>query len=121
MPQSPQKQEALEKKMSFLGLYEKDIVEKFILSSGKGGQHVNKTASCVYIKHLPTGIEVKCQKDRSRELNRYYARKLLCELYEKHLGFKTKKSLDQEKIRKRKQDKARKAKKKHLSKNEEIS
>jgi len=121
MSPSKHKQEALEKKMSELGISEQDLLEKFIFSSGKGGQHVNKTASCVYLKHLPTGLEVKCQKERSRALNRYLARKLLCELYQEHLGLPTKKSLDEEKIRKRKQDKARKQKKKQLSKNEEIS
>lgn len=63
--------------MHSLGVEEKDLVEKFVLGSGKGGQKVNKTSSCVYLKHLPTGIEIKCQKTRSREENRYWARVLL--------------------------------------------
>src|SRR6185436_10588305 len=46
-----------------LGIHESDLIEKFILGSGKGGQKVNKTSSCVYLKHIPTGIEVKCQQD----------------------------------------------------------
>ncbi|MDD4183782.1 MAG: peptide chain release factor-like protein, partial [Candidatus Omnitrophica bacterium] len=59
------------------GIREEDIVEKFIRASGPGGQFVNKTSSCVYLKHIPTGIEVKCQKERSQALNRYAARKIL--------------------------------------------
>lgn len=121
MSLSKQKQDLLEKTMQDLGIYENDLIEKFILGSGKGGQNVNKTASCVYLKHLPSGIEIKCHKERSRELNRYYARKLLCEALLNQQGLPTKKRQLQDKIRKRKQDKARKAKKKHLSKNEEIS
>lgn len=58
---------------------EQDIVEKFIKASGPGGQFVNKTSSCVYLKHIPTGIEVKCQKERSQAVNRYMARKILAE------------------------------------------
>lgn len=65
-------------RMSALGIYETDLVEKFILGSGRGGQKVNKTSSCVYLKHLPTGIEIKCQRERSREMNRYFAREELC-------------------------------------------
>jgi len=59
------------------GVREEDIIEKFIRASGPGGQFVNKTSSCVYLKHIPTGIEVKCQKERSQALNRYMARKIL--------------------------------------------
>jgi len=65
--------------MENLKIREEDIIEKFIKSQGPGGQHVNKTSSCVYLKHIPTGIEVKCQKERSQARNRYIARKLLVE------------------------------------------
>jgi protein subunit release factor B len=67
----------LEKKMLALGVREDDIVESFIRSSGPGGQNVNKTATCVYLKHLPTGLEVKCQRQRSQLLNRNLARHIL--------------------------------------------
>ena len=67
----------LEKKMLALGVREEDIVESFIRSSGPGGQNVNKTATCVYLKHLPTGLEVKCQRQRSQLLNRNLARHIL--------------------------------------------
>jgi protein subunit release factor B len=121
MSLSKEKKEALCKKMATLGIQEEDLVEKFILGSGKGGQNINKTASCVYLRHVPTGLEVKCQQERSRELNRYLARKMLCELFLEHLGLPTQKSIEEEKKRKRKKDKARKLKKKQLSKNDEIS
>lgn len=67
----------LEKRMALLGVREEDIVESFIRSSGPGGQNVNKTSTCVYLKHLPTGIEVKCQQQRSQLLNRSLARHIL--------------------------------------------
>jgi peptide chain release factor len=60
-----------------LGLRREDLVEKFIRSAGKGGQKVNKTSTCVYLKHLPTGIEVKCQQERSQAMNRIAALGLL--------------------------------------------
>lgn len=77
MPVAAQTGMTLEKKMAALGVREEDIVENFIRSSGPGGQNVNKTATCVYLKHLPTGIEVKCQRQRSQLLNRSLARHIL--------------------------------------------
>lgn len=71
------KEKALLKKMQELDIHEEDLRESFVRASGPGGQKVNKTSSCVYLKHLPTGIEVKCQEERSQVLNRYLARKLL--------------------------------------------
>jgi protein subunit release factor B len=71
------KEEILKLKMDSLGIKEIDLEEKFIHSSKKGGQKVNKTSSCVYIKHRPTGIAVKCQEERSQALNRFLARRIL--------------------------------------------
>ncbi|TRZ96426.1 peptide chain release factor-like protein [bacterium] len=71
------KVKALPKGISGLGIAESEIIEKFVKSRGPGGQNVNKTATCVYLKHIPTGIEVKCQRERSQVLNRYIARQLL--------------------------------------------
>lgn len=76
------REDALEREMLRLGVKQEDIIENFIRSSGPGGQNVNKTSTCVYLKHKPTGIEVKCQKERSQALNRYSARKLLLEKIE---------------------------------------
>src|SRR3989338_3244920 len=74
---SPDKEESLKIKMASLGIKEADLEEKFIRSSKKGGQKVNKTSTCVYLKHRPTGIEVKCQEERSQALNRFLARRIL--------------------------------------------
>ena len=102
------KQDELEARMAALGLREAELEEKYIRSSGPGGQNVNKTASCVYLKHIQTGLEVKMQRERSQVLNRYYARKRLCELLEQQiLGTKSPAALKVEKIRKQKQRRKR--------------
>lgn len=112
----------LEKRMEDLGIREDDLVEKFILGSGPGGQKINKTSSCVYLKHIPTGIEIKCQKERSRELNRYRARKDLCirieEIYHKE---KSEKIQQIEKIRRQKKRRSRRSKEKMVSEKRSLS
>ena len=80
-----QKKKELEQRMQKWGLLEKDLEEKFVRSSGSGGQKVNKTSTCVHLKHTPTGLAVKVQKSRSQGLNRFYARRQLCELLENEL------------------------------------
>ncbi len=75
--------ESLAERMERLQIREEDLEERFILGSGRGGQKINKTASCVYLKHLPSGHEVSCQDTRSREKNRIIARERLCEHFEK--------------------------------------
>ncbi len=109
------KWEELSARMQQLGIQEGDLIEKFILGSGRGGQKLHKTSSCVYLKHIPTGIEVKCQLTRSRELNRLYARRELCEKLEERL-FKEKsaKQMEFEKIRRQKRRRSRRAKEKML-------
>ncbi len=93
----------LRNRMSELGVDEKDILEKFVRSSGKGGQKVNKTSSCVYIRHIPTGIEVKCMKERSQSVNRFLARRLLLERIEETLkGGESAQNAKADKIRKQK-------------------
>jgi peptide chain release factor len=74
---SEEKNKWLREMMEELGIREQDIEEKFIRSSGHGGQNVNKTATCVYIKHIPTGTEVKCMETRSQSINRFLARREL--------------------------------------------
>ena len=110
-----EKFEELQRRMELLGIREDDITEKFILGSGKGGQKVNKTSSCVYLKHIPTGIEVKYQQDRSRELNRYIARRELCDRFEAQINkVKTEKQQSFEKIRRQKRRRSRRSKDKML-------
>ena len=101
--------------MASLGITDETLLEKFIQGSGSGGQKVNKTASCVYLKHLTSGIEVKCQQQRSRELNRYIARRELCErLEEIRDGKKSARKQAQEKIRRQKRRRSRRAKNRML-------
>lgn len=79
---TPEKTAELEARMAALGIGDTDLLEKFVRGSGAGGQKINKTSSCVFLKHLPTGVCVKCQMDRSREMNRFLARRELCDQLE---------------------------------------
>ncbi len=108
--------EEVQNRMAKLGIKEEDLIEKFILGSGRGGQKINKTSSTVYLKHLPSGIEVKCQRGRSRELNRLYARRELCERMEE-IVFKEKSAKQQaiEKIRRQKRKRSKRAQEKILA------
>ena len=112
---SLKKQKKLEERMQKLGVFEKDIIEKFIRSSGKGGQKVNKTATCVYLKHIPSGIEIKCQKERVQSLNRFLARRILIDKIEAMIMGKESAQQQQiEKIRRQKRRRSKKAKEKVL-------
>ena len=98
-----------------LGICEKDIEEKFLHSGGKGGQNLNKVSTCVYLKHLPTGIEIKCQRERSQLLNRFIARRILTDKIEQMLlGKKSAERQRIEKIRRQKRKRSKRAKEKIL-------
>ncbi|MDO8525070.1 MAG: peptide chain release factor-like protein [Candidatus Omnitrophota bacterium] len=113
---SQDKEEALKAKMASLGIREADIVEFFIRSSKPGGQKVNKTSACVYLKHRPTGIEVKCQQERSQALNRFLARRILADKIESLvLGQESEERKRYEKIRRQKRRRSRRAKEKMLN------
>ena len=99
---SEEKNHWLRERMEALGIHEKDIVEKFIRSSGRGGQKVNKTSTCVYLKHLPTGMEVKCMKERNQSLNRFLARRELIKRIEMLSGQLTSEEIKFEKVRRQK-------------------
>lgn len=110
----PDKEEDLRNRMLRAGIEEKDIQEKFIRSRGKGGQKVNKTSSCVWLRHIPSGISVKVDRERSQGLNRFLARRLMVEQYEKQiLGLKTSLDFKREQKRKQKKRRNRRAQKKH--------
>jgi protein subunit release factor B len=113
---TPEKEAALTERMRELGIKPEDLVEKFIRSGGHGGQNVNKTSTCVYLKHLPTGIEVKCQRERSQALNRFLARRLLVQKIENLI--QGKESAEQQriqKLRRQKQKRSKRAKEKMLA------
>ena len=113
---SPAKENELSEKMNSLNIREEDIQESFIRSSGKGGQHVNKTSTCVYLKHTPTGIEVKCQEGRSQSLNRYRARVLLIKKIDQLIrGKESDETQRIEKIRRQKRKRSKRSKEKMLA------
>lgn len=102
--------------MNALGIHERDFDESFIRSGGKGGQNVNKTSTCVYLVHRPTGMAVKCQQERSQALNRFLARRLLVQkIEERILGIKSAAQQHAEKIRRQKRRRSRRAKEKLLA------
>jgi peptide chain release factor len=113
---SPEKEQALTERMEKLGIREEDLVEKFIRSGGHGGQNVNKVATCVYLKHLPTGTEVKCQQERSQAMNRFFARRILADKIETAiLGKESAEEQRIAKIRRQKRKRSKRAKDKMLA------
>ena len=116
---SPEKEQALLIRMKELGVAESDIDEKFLRSGGPGGQNVNKVATCVQLKHIPTGIVVKIQDDRSQGVNRFLARRSLVSKLEERLSDKpTKEQLKIAKIQKQKKRRKRRTKSKLESNND---
>jgi len=81
-PVGPEKEADLAQRMAALGVREADIDETFVRSGGHGGQHVNKTSTCVMLLHRPSGVQVKCQATRQQGLNRFIARRLLLDKIE---------------------------------------
>lgn len=115
-PVSSAKEHELMERMRRLGVLPRDIVESFVRSSGPGGQNVNKTATCVVLKHLPTGLKVKCQKERSQGLNRFLARRLLLDKIERQReGALNAEQQRIEKVRRQKRRRSRRAKAKLLA------
>lgn len=72
----------LMQRMRALGVREEDLEETFVRSGGHGGQNVNKTSTCVMLRHRPTGLLVKCQNSRHQGRNREIARQLLLDKIE---------------------------------------
>lgn len=112
---NPQKMADIENRLKAYGIKKEDVVEKFIRSSGSGGQNVNKVSTAVYLKHLPTGLEVKMQRERSQVLNRFLAWRLLLDrIANRALGEKSRQRQAAEKIRRQKRKRSRRAKNKML-------
>jgi protein subunit release factor B len=105
---TPQKEAELLRQMEACGIREEDLDESFVRGGGSGGQKINKTSSCVQLSHRPSGLEVKVQEARSQALNRFFARRRLCELLEQRiLGKRSPEAIRQEKIRKQKKRRKR--------------
>ncbi len=112
---SPEKEAALKERMIRLDVAESDFEESFVRSSGPGGQNVNKTSTCVFIRHVPTGLTVKCQRERSQSLNRFLARRLLLDKIERlQSGIIDEEKKRIEKIRRQKRKRSKRAKEKML-------
>ncbi len=112
---SSEKEKSLNERMERLGVAESDLRETFVRSSGPGGQKVNKTASCVHIVHIPSGLSVKCQQSRSQALNRFLARRLLLDRLERiQQGLARADRARVEKIKRQKRRRSRRAKEKIL-------
>jgi protein subunit release factor B len=116
MTVSQEKEQALHERMERLGVREEEFRETFVRSSGPGGQKVNKTSSCVQLVHLPTGLAVKCQQERSQALNRYLARRLLLDRIERlQTGLVSAEKQRVEKIRRQKRRRSRRSQEKILA------
>lgn len=115
MPISPEKEKALLERMARLGVAESDLRETFVRSSGPGGQKVNKTSTCVQLVHVPTGLAVKCQRERSQAMNRFLARRLLLDRIERlQKGVVEAERQRTEKIRRQKRKRSKRAREKML-------
>src|SRR5690348_6826256 len=116
MPLGGDKARALEERLAKLGVRAEDLDESFVHSGGKGGQNVNKVATCVVLVHRPTGIAVKCQRERTQGANRLVARRMLADkLEERRLGAASKRQQEAEKIRRQKRRRSRRAKQRMLA------
>ena len=115
-PVSPKKQQDLESRMQRLGVTEQDLEETFIRSGGPGGQNVNKVSTCVILRHRPSGLGVRCQRERSQALNRFLARRILLERLEaQRLGALRLEAQRIAKLRRQKRKRSKRAKEKLLA------
>ena len=115
VPVSAAKQRALAERMRTLGVSEADLDERFLPSSGPGGQRANKVSTCVVLRHRPSGLEVRCQRERFQVLNRFLARRVLLDRLEaQRLGRLSEEAQRIAKIRRQKRRRSRRAKNKML-------
>jgi peptide chain release factor len=115
-PVSPEKEQALLVRMAALGIRAEDLDEQFVRSGGHGGQNVNKVASCVVLRHRPSGVQVKCQATRAQAMNRFLARRLLCDKLDERLrGAASAAEQARERIRRQKRRRSRRSKQKMLA------
>jgi protein subunit release factor B len=116
MPLTSEKGRALIARLRALGIREEDLDETFVHSGGKGGQNVNKVATCVFLVHRPTGMAVKCQRERSQGQNRLVARQILADKIETaRLGRASERAQEAARVRRQKRRRSRRAKEKILA------
>ena len=112
---SPETISRIRELMEEASVFEEDIDESFILGGGPGGQKTNKTSNVVRLSHEPSGLMVKCGETRSRETNRWLARRMLAEaILEREKGRKSAARAKAEKIRRQKRRRSRRQKQKML-------
>jgi len=113
---SSDKEQALRARMRALDVREEDLEEHFVRSGGRGGQNVNKVSTCVVLRHVPSGIHVKCQRERSQALNRFLARRdLLDKIEARRRGEAEAGAAERARIRRQKRRRSRRAKEKMLA------
>jgi protein subunit release factor B len=116
MPLSGERARAVAERLAALGVREEDLEETFVHSGGKGGQNVNKVATCVVLVHRPTGTFVKCQRERTQGANRLIARAMLADkIEEQRLGRASARQQEAERIRRQKRRRSRRAKQRMLA------
>jgi protein subunit release factor B len=116
MPLSGDRARAIAERLAALGVREDDLEESFVTSGGKGGQNVNKVATCVVLVHRPSGTHVKCQRERTQGANRLIARALLADkLEEQRLGKQSARQQEAEKVRRQKRRRSRRSKQRMLA------
>lgn len=100
--------ERIKARMALAGLRESDLDERFLAGGGPGGQKVNKTSSAVQLRHTASGWVVKCSETRSRETNRWLARRELAErLLERIQSEDARRIQEAERIRRKKRRRSR--------------
>lgn len=113
---SPETIEKIKALMTEASVFEDDLEEDFILGGGPGGQKTNKTSNVVRLVHEPSSLAVRCAETRSRETNRWLARRMLAELIlEREQGRKSAAQQQREKIRRQKRRRSRKQRQKMLA------
>ena len=112
---SPETIERIRELMAEASVFEEDLAESFILGGGPGGQKTNKTSSVVRLFHPPSGIQVRCGENRSREINRWLARRALAErILAREQGRKSAAQQEREKKRRQKRRRSRRQKQRML-------
>ena len=112
---SPETIERIKALMAEASVFDEDLEESFILGGGPGGQKTNKTSNVVRLSHEPSGLMVRCGETRSRETNRWLARRMLAEaILAREKGRATAEQQRREKVRRQKRRRSRRQKQKML-------